>query len=65
MPRFLLDSSVWLAAHDGADSAHDACRRLVLAPELDRPALDLTLHEVANVATAKWRDGASHDASWR
>jgi predicted nucleic acid-binding protein len=56
--RFLLDSSVWLAAHDADDRYHAACRRIVLAPSIGHATLDLTLYEVANVATTKWHDAA-------
>lgn len=61
MSRFLCDSGVWLAATD--DSAeepfHQASLRLVnglCGRGEEIGALDLTLYEVANVATCRWRE---------
>jgi len=59
--RVLCDSGVWLAAANPVEQEpfHDSSRRLLLelgdrAEEIG--ALDLTLYEVANVATVSWRD---------
>ncbi len=52
----LLDSNVWLAAHNLDEADHEAARRLVEgAGERPLAALDLTLYEVANVAMKRWR----------
>ncbi|MDW5592853.1 PIN domain-containing protein [Conexibacter stalactiti] len=53
----LLDSGVWLAAHDPDDRFHTAAQDLVsFGPDQrDLAALDLTLFEVANVAIRRWR----------
>lgn len=56
MRTLILDATIWLAAHDPRDDAHDAARALVLGTALDLAALDLTVYEVANVAAAKWHD---------
>jgi predicted nucleic acid-binding protein len=52
----LLDSGVWLATRDADDPFHEPAKALVgpRAPER-AAALDLTLYEVGNVATARWR----------
>lgn len=53
----LLDSGVWLAARDRDDPFHEASVTLLDAA-VERPnvaALDLSLYEVANVATVRWR----------
>jgi len=56
MTMHLLDSSIWLAAHNRDESDHEAARRLI-GGDGGRPlaALDLTLYEVANVAMKRWR----------
>jgi len=50
----LLDAGVWLACRDADDGNHAFAVRLL---EGDRAvcALDLTVYEVANVATRSWR----------
>lgn len=57
MSRLLLDSSVWLAARDDDDPFHRAAVELVRSAAARRAvaALDLTLYEVANVATTRWK----------
>ena len=64
MSRFLCDSGVWLAAANPHpdEPFHPGSRRLLTAlgdggEEIG--ALDLTLYEVANVATRRWRSRAS------
>ncbi len=52
----LLDASVWLAAADRDDVFHEAARRLVHSQRIEHAALDLTVYEVGNVATRRWRD---------
>jgi predicted nucleic acid-binding protein len=52
----ILDASIWLAALDPDDGFHESSRSLVHG---DVTALDLTLYEVANVATVRWSDPAS------
>lgn len=52
----LLDANVWLAAADRDDAFHDAARRLVHSERIEHAALDLTVYEVGNVATRRWRD---------
>lgn len=52
----ILDASIWLAALDPDDRFHEPSRSLV---HRDVTALDLTLYEVANVATVRWSDPAS------
>lgn len=54
MTVLLLDASVWLAARDADDDDHMSARRLVAGAQ-PLAALDLTLYEVANVATRGWR----------
>lgn len=61
MPTILLDSTVWLAAHDARDAAHDESRALVIGATMELAALDLTLYEVASVVTKKWHDPAAAD----
>ncbi len=56
MAVLLLDATVWLAAKDEADEAHEACRAVVATISHDLAALDLTLYETANVAVTRWRD---------
>jgi predicted nucleic acid-binding protein len=51
----LLDSHVWLAAHDAGDPHHESARTLVVG-DGELAALDLTLYEVANVCAVRWRD---------
>ena len=57
MSTLLLDAGVWLAARDADDRHHEPACRLIEAGPDARPlaALDLTLYEVANVATRSWR----------
>jgi predicted nucleic acid-binding protein len=50
----LLDAGVWLAARDADDRNHSFAIDL-LEGERALAALDLTLYEVANVATRSWR----------
>lgn len=60
-PTLLLDASVWLATLDGEDRHHAAARDLVEAAGTGTAALaslDLTLYEVANVATVRWSSPA-------
>lgn len=59
MTMHLLDSNVWLASRNADEHDHDAARRLIEGAG-GRPlaALDLTLYEVANVATMRWRSPA-------
>lgn len=52
----LMDASVWLAAYDAHDRFHASSRALVGESEKPVAALDLTLYEVGNVATLRWRD---------
>jgi predicted nucleic acid-binding protein len=54
----VLDASVWLAAVDRDDRFHTAARALVADADRECAALDLTLYEVANVATVRWHDPA-------
>lgn len=56
MTMHLLDSNVWLAAHNADERDHEAARRLIQGAG-GRPlaALDLTLYEVANVAMKRWK----------
>lgn len=61
MTTLLLDSTVWLAAKDADDTAHDAARAAIRTLDHDLAALDLTLYEVANVCVAKWHDPAAAD----
>lgn len=59
MTRLLCDSSVWLAAANPGERHHAASRALIEGlANRGEPigALDLTLYEVANVATTRWRD---------
>jgi predicted nucleic acid-binding protein len=56
----VVDASVWLAARDADDRFHDDARRLI-ADGSGLSALDLTLYEVANVATASWGSPAESD----
>jgi len=60
MSNLLLDASVWLAARDADDRHHESARQLVEGTTDARglAALDLTLYEVANVATRSWRSPA-------
>lgn len=61
-PALLLDASVWLAALDVNDTNHAAATELIAsAADGSRrlAALDLTLYEVANVASVRWRSAAS------
>lgn len=53
MSSLLLDAGVWLAARDADDAHRPSAIELV---EGARPlaALDLTVYEVANVATRSW-----------
>jgi predicted nucleic acid-binding protein len=55
LSALLLDSHVWLAAHDADDPYHEAARAL-LGGDGELAALDLTLYEVANVCAVRWRD---------
>jgi predicted nucleic acid-binding protein len=57
MSALLLDSSVWLAARDSDDRFHAAAVSLI-GSGADLAALDLTLYEVCNVATVRWRSAA-------
>lgn len=51
---------MWLAARDADDRFHAESRQLISsAPDL--AALDLTLYEVANVATLRWGSAAEAD----
>lgn len=56
----LLDANVWLASRNTGEHDHEAARQLVDGAG-GRPlaALDLTLYEVANVATKRWRSPAA------
>lgn len=57
----LLDASVWLAALDADDHAHESARTILEASagdEVALAALDLTLYEIANVAVVRWRSSA-------
>lgn len=45
---------MWLAARDADDPFHTECRELVASGSFRFTALDLTLYEVANVATVRW-----------
>jgi predicted nucleic acid-binding protein len=55
----LLDSGVWLAARDADDPFHEPAKVLVGPRAPARAAaLDLTLYEVGNVATVRWRSPA-------
>ncbi|MEX2196156.1 MAG: PIN domain-containing protein [Thermoleophilaceae bacterium] len=58
MSALLLDASVWLAALDPDDAYHRDAAQLIEG-SVERgaalAALDLTLYEVADVATARWR----------
>jgi predicted nucleic acid-binding protein len=57
----LVDASVWLASLDTDDVHHDAARELLeraARGTATLAALDLTLYEVANVATVRWRSPA-------
>jgi predicted nucleic acid-binding protein len=61
----LLDASAWLAAIDTDDRFHDPVRRLLSSAAdgtTTLAALDLTLYEVANVATVSWRSPGDADA---
>lgn len=57
MTTLLLDSGVWLAAMDDSDRFHGSSAELVRGAVAGRSAaaLDLTLYEVANVATVRWK----------
>ncbi len=57
MSGLLLDAGVWLAARDADDRFHEESRALIAAGGA-LGALDLTLYEVANVATKRWRSPA-------
>lgn len=61
MKPFLFDSGVFLAARDRDDPFHQPSRDLIAATvDVGRPrfALDLTLLEVVNVATVRWKSAA-------
>ncbi|HEX6455860.1 MAG TPA: PIN domain-containing protein [Solirubrobacterales bacterium] len=62
MNTFLLDAGVWIAASDSSDRFHEAAKAIVF--DFDQPvaALDLTLHEIANVIGA--RDHEPHEARY-
>lgn len=55
MSPLLLDSHVWLAAHD-SDDPHHAPATALLGGDVELAALDLTLYEVANVCAVRWGD---------
>lgn len=50
----MLDAGVWLAARDADDRFHAECREIIATRSAELTALDLTLYEVANVATVRW-----------
>lgn len=50
----MLDAGVWLAARDADDRFHPECRQIIASRSAQLAALDLTLYEVANVATVRW-----------
>ncbi|MBI2691514.1 MAG: PIN domain-containing protein [Solirubrobacterales bacterium] len=57
MITFLLDASVWLSALDPLESGYQEASDFIAAGRagsFKTAALDLTLYEVANVATASW-----------
>jgi predicted nucleic acid-binding protein len=49
----LLDAGVWVAAVDPEDRYHSASRSILTTSILPVAALDLTLHEVTNVLSAR------------
>lgn len=51
---FLLDASVWVAAKDSEDRYFESARPLVLDAGRPVAALDLTIHETANVIGSRW-----------
>ena len=51
----LLDAGVWLAARDRDDAFHAAAVHIVRGGAGDVAVLDLTLYEIASVATVRWR----------
>ncbi len=51
----LLDASVWVASKDAEDFYCATARSLVLDMRRPVSALDLTLHEVANVVGGRWQ----------
>ncbi len=55
MSALVLDAGVWLAARDADDRFHAECREIIAGRSAELTALDLTLYEVANVATVRWR----------
>lgn len=64
MSRLLCDAGVWLAAANPGERFHPGARHLLESlGDRGEPvgALDLTLYEVANVATIRW--GSARDAS--
>ena len=54
MSDLVLDAGVWIASRDADDPFHEECRGLV-GSGAAVGALDLTLYEVANVATRRWQ----------
>lgn len=53
-----MDAGVWLAARDADDRFHAESRQLIGSGSFRLSALDLTLYEVANVATGRWESAA-------
>ncbi len=58
--RLLLDAGVWIGARQPDSPYYAECRDLVVDPAHSVAALDLTMHEVANVLGA--RDRRPEDA---
>lgn len=54
--RYLLDSSVWVAARSPAEPFYAAAQEMVVDWEWQTAALDLTLYEVANAIGVKRGD---------
>ena len=61
----LLDAGVWLAARDRDDAFHAAAVHIVRGGAGDVAVLDLTLYEIANVATVRWRAPDEAEAARR
>lgn len=62
MSTLLLDAGVWIAASDPNDRFHEAAKSVVFDFKQPVAALDLTLHEIANVIGA--RDQEPHEARY-
>jgi predicted nucleic acid-binding protein len=58
--RLLLDAGIWIGARETDSPHHEACRALAVDPDFPVAALDLTMHEVANIIGA--RDGKLDEA---